>query len=146
MGFSFVWVFLLFSIPSPGLTRLSRLFYSARSGPRQSPRKSLPLTEDSVGAETNVGFPTSYGIAGQDFPTYSQHSMPHTSFSCSGLVDGGLYADVSAQCQVYHMCADQAGQMNKFSFLCPNGTLFSQVGTVSYSFQNTSTKKLSQPQ
>ena len=33
--------------------------------------------------------------------------LPATSFQCSGLVNGGLYADVTAQCQMYHMCVDQ---------------------------------------
>ena len=85
------------------------------------------LERENNADEANVGFPISYGVAGQDFPTYDHHSMPDTAFSCSGLVDGGLYADVSAECQMYHMCVDQAGVSNKFSFLCPNGTLFSQV-------------------
>ena len=48
-------------------------------------------------------------------------------FSCSGLVNGGLYADVSAQCQMYHVCvAAGVSGMIRHSFLCPNGTLFSQ--------------------
>ena len=48
-------------------------------------------------------------------------------FSCSGLVNGGLYADVSAQCQMYHVCVSAGlSGMIRHSFLCPNGTLFSQ--------------------
>ena len=72
---------------------------------------------------------------------FDHHSLPITSFSCGGLVDGGLYADVSADCQMYHMCVDQAGQMNKFSFLCPNGTLFSQVETLSSCINEIKCKK-----
>ena len=34
-----------------------------------------------------------------------QFRLPPTSFQCDGLVNGGLYADTSAQCQMYHMCA-----------------------------------------
>ena len=36
-----------------------------------------------------------------------------------------------ASCQPYHICADDGfGGMEKFSFLCPNGTLFSPVSLV----------------
>ncbi|KAL3277017.1 hypothetical protein HHI36_012379 [Cryptolaemus montrouzieri] len=45
-----------------------------------------------------------------------------SSFSCDGRVSG-YYADVGAGCQVYHMC-DGLGR--KFSFVCPNATLFQQ--------------------
>lgn len=34
----------------------------------------------------------------------------------------GYYADVEAQCQVFHICALNT----TFNFLCPNGTIFSQ--------------------
>ena len=39
----------------------------------------------------------------------------------------GYYADEEAQCQVFHICtADGAGGLAKYSFLCPNGTIFNQ--------------------
>ena len=39
----------------------------------------------------------------------------------------GYYADEEAQCQVFHICtADGQGGLAKYSFLCPNGTVFNQ--------------------
>ena len=40
----------------------------------------------------------------------------------------GYYADPAAECQVFHICSDDGtGALNKFSFLCPNGTIFNQA-------------------
>ena len=37
------------------------------------------------------------------------------------------YSDPEAECQAFHVCAaDGRGGLAKYSFLCPNGTLFSQ--------------------
>ncbi|MFN9941090.1 MAG: chitin binding peritrophin-A domain-containing protein, partial [bacterium] len=37
------------------------------------------------------------------------------------------YADPEAKCQVFHICtADGQGGLAKYSFLCPNGTIFNQ--------------------
>ena len=55
--------------------------------------------------------------------------VPETEFSCEGQVIGGYYADPSAECQVFHVCATDsadAGPNSKWSFLCPNGTIFNQ--------------------
>merc|ERR1712107_13859 len=53
--------------------------------------------------------------------------VPETAFTCDGQVDGGYYADGEAECQVFHICtADGAGGLAKYSFLCPNGTVFNQ--------------------
>ena len=53
--------------------------------------------------------------------------VPETAFVCDGQVDGGYYADPEAECQAFHICtADGAGGLAKYSFLCPNGTLFNQ--------------------
>ena len=39
----------------------------------------------------------------------------------------GYYADPEAQCQAFHICTDDAqGGQTKYSFLCPNGTIFNQ--------------------
>ena len=39
----------------------------------------------------------------------------------------GYYADPEAECQVFHICtADGQGGLAKYSFLCPNGTVFNQ--------------------
>jgi len=65
------------------------------------------------------------GVPGEDYPIYAE--TPETAFSCDGQVDGGYYADEEAQCQVFHICtADGAGGLAKYSFLCPNGTIFNQ--------------------
>ena len=37
-----------------------------------------------------------------------------------------LYADEEAFCQMYHMCVQTTDGYKKFSFLCPNGTMFDQ--------------------
>merc|ERR1712106_720110 len=65
------------------------------------------------------------GVPGEDYPIYSE--VPDTGFDCDGQVDGGYYADPEAECQVFHIrTADGAGGLAKYSFLCPNGTLFNQ--------------------
>merc|ERR1712098_433713 len=65
------------------------------------------------------------GIPGEDYPIFSE--VPETSFFCDGQVDGGYYGDPEAECQAFHICAsDGNGGLTKYSFLCPNGTLFNQ--------------------
>merc|ERR1712117_995050 len=65
------------------------------------------------------------GIPGEDYPIYAE--VPETAFTCDGQVDGGYYADPEAEGQVFHICtADGAGGLAKYSFLCPNGTIFNQ--------------------
>jgi len=64
------------------------------------------------------------GEPGTDYPLYS--APPETSFVCDGYIDG-YYADTEARCQVYHVCSsDGIGGSNKYTFLCPNGTVFNQ--------------------
>ncbi|KAI1301587.1 hypothetical protein HDE_02777 [Halotydeus destructor] len=60
------------------------------------------------------------GLAGNDYPTYSE--IPRTSFDCQDMDYSGFYADLETNCQVYHSC----NRGRKHSFLCPNGTIFSQ--------------------
>merc|ERR1712025_1390649 len=65
------------------------------------------------------------GIPGEDYPIFGQ--VPESSFLCDGQVDGGYYADTEAECQAFHICgSDGNGGLTKYSFLCPNGTLFNQ--------------------
>ena len=65
------------------------------------------------------------GTPGEDYPIYAV--PPETSFSCDGQVDGGYYGDPEAECQAFHICANDGNSgLTKFSFLCPNGTLFQQ--------------------
>lgn len=52
----------------------------------------------------------------------SAQQISKSSFSCDGR-PSGYYADVTTGCQVYHMC-DGLGR--KFSYTCPNTTLFQQ--------------------
>ena len=65
------------------------------------------------------------GEPGEDYPILG--SVPDTSFDCLGQVEGGYYADPEGECQVFHICAGGGeGSLVKYSFLCPNGTLFNQ--------------------
>jgi len=65
------------------------------------------------------------GVPGEDYPIFAE--VPETSFSCDGQVDGGYYADTEGECQPFHICSsDGNGGLTKYSFLCPNGTLFNQ--------------------
>jgi len=65
------------------------------------------------------------GVPGDDYPIFAE--VPETSFLCDGQADGGYYADPEAECQAFHICAnDGNGGRTKYSFLCPNGTIFQQ--------------------
>ncbi|XP_071512968.1 U-scoloptoxin(01)-Cw1a-like [Panulirus ornatus] len=64
---------------------------------------------------------TGVGTPGVDFPTYSE-VPPGLTFSCNGRIDG-YYADLEAQCQVWHWCVTGS---QHYSFLCSNGTLYNQ--------------------
>jgi len=77
---------------------------------------------DAAGGSLEETIP---GTPGDDYPIFAE--VPETSFLCDGQVDGGYYADPEAECQVFHICAnDGTGGLTKYSFLCPNGTLFQQ--------------------
>lgn len=67
------------------------------------------------------------GEPGTDYPIYS--SVQETSFACDGLIFGGYYADPEMECQGYHVCLQDPvspDTLYPVSFLCPNGTIFSQ--------------------
>jgi len=65
------------------------------------------------------------GTPGQDYPILAE--VPDTGFSCDGQVEGGYYADPAAECQAFHICAnDGFGGLKTYSVLCPNGTIFNQ--------------------
>uniref|UniRef100_T1IMS5 Chitin-binding type-2 domain-containing protein n=1 Tax=Strigamia maritima TaxID=126957 RepID=T1IMS5_STRMM len=57
-------------------------------------------------------------------PNFNVYEPPETSFTCSGKVVGGYYADPEASCQLFHICVQD------FRFLCPNDTLFDQENFV----------------
>lgn len=64
-------------------------------------------------------------------PTTNVHEIPKTSFSCADKQSGEYYADPDVQCQVYHICVPGVtGKLAKISFVCPNGTIFSQSSRV----------------
>merc|ERR1712027_283224 len=76
------------------------------------------------GLEVNIP-----GVPGEDYPIYA--NVPDTGFTCDGLVEGGYYADPNAECQAFHICAnDGAGGLTTYSVLCPNGTIFNQEAFV----------------
>jgi len=88
---------------------------------------SRPGTGGSIGGDGASGSLEEAipGVPGDDYPIFAE--VPETSFLCDGQVDGGYYADPEAECQVFHICAnDGNGGLTKYSFLCPNGTLFQQ--------------------
>ena len=62
------------------------------------------------------------GEPGVDYPVFSE--VPVTDFNCRQQEFPGIYTDVESNCQVFLMCQPQTGDIN--SFLCPNGTMFSQ--------------------
>lgn len=62
------------------------------------------------------------GEPGQDYPILGE--VPETGFKCAQQQYPGYYADVEARCQVFHVCQDR--EQHQSSFLCPNGTIFSQ--------------------
>ena len=42
-------------------------------------------------------------------------------------MEGGYYSDPALQCQAFHVCVRVSElQLTKYSFLCPNGSLFDQ--------------------
>jgi len=66
------------------------------------------------------------GTPGEDYPIYS--TPPETSFTCDDGKIEGYYGDPEAECQQFHICAnDGNGGLIKYSFLCPNGTVFNQA-------------------
>merc|ERR1711892_405652 len=118
-------------------TLLAICVVSCVSGQRSGRQESVPVYDQYQGAASDdsgalasddplAGLTNNIpGVPGEDYPIYSE--VPGTAFACDGQVDGGYYADSEAECQVFHICtADGAGGLARYSFLCPNGTLFNQ--------------------
>nr|XP_045624215.1 mucin-2-like [Procambarus clarkii] len=88
---------------------------------------TAPSQPDFVQSDRNIYVPVEYdeeaipGDAGVDYPVYE--TVPVTSFACQDQDHPGLYADVEAQCQTFHICQEDG---RHDSFLCPNGTVFNQ--------------------
>ncbi|XP_046467949.1 uncharacterized protein [Neodiprion pinetum] len=71
---------------------------------------------------TPLKYGATRGKPNVDYPAYA--TIPKTGFSCSTQRYKGFFGDPDTGCQVWHYC-DLNGGMS--SFLCPNGTIFSQV-------------------
>lgn len=65
------------------------------------------------------------GTPGVDYPNL--FSIPETAFNCKEQRYKGFFGDPETRCQVWHYCDLNGGQA---SFLCPNGTIFSQESTI----------------
>ncbi|KAI1307614.1 hypothetical protein HDE_00717 [Halotydeus destructor] len=74
-------------------------------------------TADLDGLRRNI-----QGEPNVDYPILA--TVPMTGFSCGDRGRPGYYGDMEARCQVFHIC--QAENRLGDSFLCPNGTIFSQ--------------------
>ena len=79
--------------------------------------------ESNIDQENNDNIPSNViGVAGIDYPIYAD--IPRTDFDCRNAEYPGFYADQQTGCQVYHSCGSRGGR--RHSFICPNGTIFSQ--------------------
>ena len=59
-----------------------------------------------------------------NFQTFFQNHPKSNDF----LIILGYYADTETECQAFHVCTtDGLGGLSKYSFLCPNGTIFNQA-------------------
>ncbi|XP_050349007.1 uncharacterized protein LOC126772646 isoform X2 [Nymphalis io] len=61
------------------------------------------------------------GKPGTDYPVLG--AVPYTNFYCDDQAYPGFFADMETRCQAWHYCDIDGRQA---SFLCPNGTVFSQ--------------------
>ncbi|XP_046967109.1 uncharacterized protein LOC124535093 [Vanessa cardui] len=61
------------------------------------------------------------GKPGTDYPVLG--AVPYTNFYCDEQAYPGFFADMETRCQAWHYCDIDGRQA---SFLCPNGTVFSQ--------------------
>ncbi|XP_075238315.1 uncharacterized protein LOC142334281 [Lycorma delicatula] len=62
------------------------------------------------------------GRPGTDYPVLAE--VPYTDFYCDEQPYPGFFADTETRCQAWHYCDIDGRQA---SFLCPNGTQFSQA-------------------
>ena len=47
--------------------------------------------------------PSAYGQVVRP-PNFSPDAIPETSFTCEDKITGGYYADLEADCQLFHVC------------------------------------------
>ncbi|KAG7211334.1 hypothetical protein KM043_010628 [Ampulex compressa] len=84
-------------------------------------RNEISPQEPSV-PQTSLKYGATRGKPNVDYPAYA--TIPETDFSCKEQRYKGFFGDPDTGCQVWHYCDLNGG---KSSFLCPNGTIFSQV-------------------
>ncbi|GBN92380.1 hypothetical protein AVEN_203874-1, partial [Araneus ventricosus] len=89
-----------------------------KSSLKKSFSNAKSKTTEDTDADDGSGAP---GQPGTDYPNY--YEIPLTNFDCKEYHAPGFYADVEAGCQVFHNCDTD---LQKHSFLCPNGTVFRQ--------------------
>ncbi|XP_020288790.1 uncharacterized protein LOC109857149 [Pseudomyrmex gracilis] len=80
------------------------------------------LTRPEKKPKPSVKYGATRGKPHVDYPAYA--IIPETNFSCKDQRYKGFFGDPSTGCQVWHYCDLNGG---KSSFLCPNGTIFSQI-------------------
>ncbi|XP_063980279.1 uncharacterized protein LOC135164124 [Diachasmimorpha longicaudata] len=88
--------------------------------------KHFQLAEGFISEALNIPtmaikYGATRGKPGIDYPAYAV--IPETNFNCKEQRYKGFFGDPSTGCQVWHYCDLNGG---KSSFLCPNGTIFSQ--------------------
>jgi len=76
----------------------------------------------STAPSTEFDFSLSAGRPGTDYPVLS--AVPYTNFYCGSQPYPGFFADMETRCQAWHYCDIDGRQA---TFLCPNGTQFSQA-------------------
>ncbi|XP_024878554.1 uncharacterized protein LOC112458945 [Temnothorax curvispinosus] len=101
-----------YTLPISTEASTSQEYVSPNEVTRPGPKMPLPaLKYGATRGKPNV-----------DYPAYA--NIPQTKFSCKDQRYKGFFGDPATGCQVWHYCDLNGG---KSSFLCPNGTIFSQV-------------------
>lgn len=140
------------STPNPITSSTAQVFYSA--APQSAASDSWTASSarpiiNEIPPSVNTRYPSGSAVSSHDYPPFSAqqafvhldndgdfsaipgepgvdypifNDLPQTDFKCSDQTLPGYYADVSARCQMFHVCWD----FRQWSFLCPNGTVFSQ--------------------
>uniref|UniRef100_A0A0K8TE52 Chitin-binding type-2 domain-containing protein n=2 Tax=Lygus hesperus TaxID=30085 RepID=A0A0K8TE52_LYGHE len=92
-----------------------------RKGPLNQPNVPPGFLSPSVQQYLELG-KSIPGRPGTDYPVLGV--VPYTDFYCDEQEYPGFFADVDTRCQAWHYCDIDGRQA---SFLCPNGTQFSQA-------------------
>jgi len=94
-----------------------------------SPNISPTTTATRMALATLVALATMAPLASAQLrpPNLSPDNLPDTAFTCEDKVTGGYYADMEADCQLFHVCVQVSEyEFQDFHFLCPNDTVFDQ--------------------